>query len=88
MIQPKMLMVASITGIIVMLVIAANILPAASAQSNQTSSLDQKLKSGAAANKMKATAAGDLIYVLVCPPNFQAIKDCQVFSGQPVNVGG
>ena len=83
-----MMMAASIAGITVMLVIAANILPAASAQSNKTGSVDQKLKAAATANKMKATAPGDLIFVLVCPSNFQAIKDCQIFSGQPVNAGG
>jgi hypothetical protein len=84
MIQPKMLMVASIAGIVVMLVIAANILPAVSAQSNQTKSLDQKVKEAISTNKMRATAPGDLIFVLVCPPNFQNLTQCQIFQGQQV----
>jgi hypothetical protein len=34
---------------------------------------------------MKSAAPGDLVYVLVCPPDFgNVVEDCQIFQGSPV----
>jgi hypothetical protein len=34
---------------------------------------------------MKSAAPGDLVYVLVCPPDFgNVIEDCQIFQGSPI----
>lgn len=33
-------------------------------------------------NSMRATAAGDKVFVLICPSDFESIDDCQVFVGR------
>jgi hypothetical protein len=34
---------------------------------------------------MRSAAPGDLVFMLVCPPDFDnVVKDCQVFQGSPV----
>lgn len=34
---------------------------------------------------MRSAAPGDLVFMLVCPPDFDnVVKDCQVFRGSPV----
>jgi hypothetical protein len=34
---------------------------------------------------MRSAAPGDLVFVLVCPPDFDSvIEDCQMFQGSPV----
>ena len=57
-------------------------MPMVFAQTNQTG-LEQTMKSAAQMNAMKATAPGDVVFVLICPPNFQTLDECQVFVGQP-----
>jgi hypothetical protein len=75
--------VAATAGIMVVLVIASSLFPVVYAQSNQTGSIMDKLKSASEKNKMKATAAGDLVFVLVCPKDFNGdVNKCQIFVGQ------
>jgi hypothetical protein len=53
---------------------------------NMTAGIESKLKSvQPEGGLMRSTAPGDLIFVLVCPSDFDnVIEDCQVFQGSPV----
>ena len=74
----------SIAGIALVLVLATSMAsPLAFGQTNQSGSIEEKLKSASDMNKMKSTAPGDMVFVLICPSNFQTIEECQVFVGQP-----
>jgi hypothetical protein len=76
----------SIASIVLVLVLVTSVAtPLAFGQTNQSGSIEEKLKASSGMNAMKATAAGDLVFVLICPNNFQSIDDCQVFAGQPIN---
>jgi hypothetical protein len=54
-------------------------------ESNMTG-IEGKLKSvQPEGGLMKSAAPGDLVYVLVCPPDFgNVVEDCQIFQGSPV----
>lgn len=80
-IMNKTSQIIAITTVIVVMLSITNI-PMVFAQTNQTG-IEQTMKSAAQMNAMKATAPGDLVFVVICPPNFQTINDCQVFTGQP-----
>jgi hypothetical protein len=70
------------------LVIASSQLTETFAQNatNMTAGIESKLKSvQQEGGLMRSAAPGDLIFVLVCPPDFDnVIEDCQVFQGSPV----
>jgi hypothetical protein len=74
----------SITGVILALMVTTSVTaPLAFGQTNQTGTIEEKLKSATEKNAMKATAPGDLVFVLICPPDFTSIDQCQIFVGQP-----
>lgn len=54
-------------------------------ESNMTG-IEGKLKSvQPEGGLMKSAAPGDLVYVLVCPPDFgNVVEDCQIFQGSSV----
>jgi hypothetical protein len=53
---------------------------------NMTGGIESKLKAAQPEGGiMEATAPGDLVYVLICPQDFDnVVEDCQVFQGRPV----
>jgi hypothetical protein len=53
---------------------------------NMTAGIESKLKSvQPEGGLMRSTAPGDLVFVLVCPSDFDnVIEDCQIFQGSPV----
>ena len=53
---------------------------------NMTAGIESKLKSvQPEGGLMRSAAPGDLVFVLVCPSDFDnVIEDCQVFQGSPV----
>ena len=53
---------------------------------NMTAGIESKLKSvQPEGGLMKSAAPGDLVYVLVCPPDFgNVVEDCQIFQGSPI----
>jgi hypothetical protein len=58
--------------------------PTAFAQNNQTGTVEDKLMQSSESNSMRATAPGDVVFVLICPQDFKSIDECQVFAGQPI----
>jgi len=53
---------------------------------NMTGGIESKLKSvQPEGGLMRSAAPGDLVFVLVCPPDFvNVVEDCQIFQGSPV----
>ena len=77
--KTQALSIASIA--IVFLVTASIATPFAFAQNNQTETLVGKLQ--AASGNTTATAAGEKIFVVVCPPGTTNPEDCQVYRTIP-----
>ena len=75
----------SITSIVLVVVLTTSVaMPVAFSQTNQTGSIEEKMKSATDTNALKDIAPNDLVFVLVCPDNFQTIEECQVFQGQEI----
>jgi hypothetical protein len=55
-------------------------------QDTNITGIESKLKSvQPEGGLMRSAAPGDLVFVLVCPPDFDSvIEDCQMFQGSPV----
>jgi hypothetical protein len=53
---------------------------------NMTAGIESKLKSvQPEGGLMRSTAPGDLVFVLVCPADFDnVVEECQIFQGSPV----
>ena len=53
---------------------------------NMTAGIESKLKSvQPEGGLMRSAAPGDLVFVLVCPPDFDnVVEECQIFQGSPV----
>jgi len=77
----------SIIGILLAILVTTSVAtPLAFGQTNQTGSIEEKVKAASGQNAMKAAAPNDEIYVLICPQGWQTLDQCQVYFGQQIQI--